>query len=213
MATYIISDTFDVAPETAVAAVQDFLGEEGLATVVIRNETSWATAVIDSLGLETAEAEKFTHLDTIIGPPLEELVVECTAAGATYLDISEGLLPIEVVPETVIEENPDLENLPEPPPEKTTEEKAAAAKKTTAAARKKRELPKPPPPAKKPDPTPPQEHVPVEAPPPSKVAEDEVRWQEGEERAALVNLVNVLMKTASNESLWETAKNLREKRA
>lgn len=150
MSVYIYAYPFDdLDPSLARIAVGDFLGEDGLATIIVDGDSrpGWIEEIESSLGLDTVSSDdvEVKHLDTVIGPPVEEAVAQMTASGATYLDISEGLLPIEVAEEEEIPENPDLDNLPEEEPEedkKSTSQKAAEAKKAVSARR--RSLPKPP---------------------------------------------------------------------
>lgn len=214
MTTYVVVDDHPIDPQLAVASVQDFLGDEGLATVIVKSSAEWGTALTEALGLDVADfpSAGFSHLDTVIGPPVEELVAEVTGSGATYLDISGGLVPLEVTSSDEVNESPDLENLPEPKEE----------------PKKKRELPKPPPPAKKQAPAKkkkeqpevtmaPQEQAPVakishyQEKKTLRVAEEQPK-DKNLERTALILLVSALLEGASEDTLWSVAGTLREAR-
>lgn len=144
MATYVLSKDTTVPSKLALSSLRDFLGEDGLATVVELEATPWATQVVDDMGLGTVKSlPKFTHLDTVIGPADEELVTLASTSGATYLSIAEGLIPLEIEAEVEVPESPDMENIPEPKPEPQPEPVVEKAK-PTAPRKKRKPLPEVP---------------------------------------------------------------------
>ena len=156
MATFIIAADDSIPTKLALATVSDFLGEDGLAQVVSEEPCSWGHAVLTDLGLEVQLEPEITQYDTVIGPPIEDLVRKYTRTGATYLDVSEGLVPLEVDDEEEVEipESPDLESVPEPEPETEPEtepepEAVEPPVEEAPAPKTRRSLAKPPAPPKK----------------------------------------------------------------
>lgn len=206
MATYVLSKDDSVPVKLALSSLQDFLGEEGLATVVSLESTPWATEVISTLGLgSTKSLPKLTHLDTVIGPEDEELVYTASRAGATYLNIAEGLVPLEFEVEAEVPESPDLDNIPDLPEPKDPEPVVEA--KPPAPRKKRKPLPEVPAPVVQEDVDLSDDEVVVAEAIIDKVEEvTESLHQDKpiDEADLLINLINLKVEEARNDTarLW-----------
>lgn len=192
MTTYLIVADDTIPAPLAVATLKDSFDEM---KIVWKEDTAWGEAVKEAFALTPISGDPYyTSVDTVVGPPIEEYVAKATEAGATYLDISQGLVAIAMVNEEDVPESPDTENVPEAPP----------VKKATPKKRTKREpLPLLPPKAAE-RPAEPVSAAPVPSAPP-KVAETS-------EAALLRSLVELMLADASTDTLWSIAETLRSSR-
>lgn len=149
MGTYVYLADDTVSPRLAVDSVSDYIGTDTTNVRAVKIEdTAWGRTLLSDLDIDEVAAGRVVHtpLDTVIGPPIEDLVAKVREAGAEYLDITQGLIPIEVVADETVTESPDTEVLPEPKPKPTTAKKATAkkapAKRTRAPLPEVPEAPK-----------------------------------------------------------------------
>lgn len=152
LSTYVLG-TGNVSPNLAFATLSDHLGPKSFATVIKLGNLRWVNKVIKDLGLdEVTEVPEFLPSDTVIGPPDVEYVKAVTDAGAVYLDITEGLVPLEASKTEELPESPDVDSVE--PAVETSEEKPKPL-------RKRKPLAKNPPKAEtiEPDPDPVVEEV------------------------------------------------------
>lgn len=175
MTVFIVSSDDSIPPALAARSIADYIeGVEDLYVIYVET-TKWCAQAMNEVGLSDehvlSEADP-DRLDTVIGPPDEDLVAKYTRKGAVYLDVSEGLVSLEVDDPVHVPDSPDTENLPEVP-EKAPEDpdvfvpppvEKPKPKPRKRAARAP--LAKVPPTAKERDankaPAPPKENKPVE---------------------------------------------------
>jgi hypothetical protein len=106
-----------VSADLAETALRDWLsGGSDCLAVEPNGDCDWAMSVIDALGLtRTPFVPNFTSADTVIAPADADDLEDILKAGAVVLDLSEGLVPLELVDETPVADVPDIpEDLPEP---------------------------------------------------------------------------------------------------
>ena len=132
----------------AEVTLKDWLsgGTDDCLAVVPSGDCEWAETVIPNLELNTTPfVPGFTSSDTVIAPSDADNLEEVLRPGAVVLDLSDGMIPLELVEETPVTEAPDIpEDLPAP----VLEEPDPPAPKKKAP-RKKPSLPK----AVEPEPT------------------------------------------------------------
>lgn len=207
MNTYIL-DSGDVDPTLAEKLIADHIGD-GFATLIALEGSQWGKHILDKLGIDSDdEMPSLSGLDVVIGYPDEDLVRTVVTAGASYLDVTNGLVKITVEDEPEISESPDLENVPEP----------------------RAPLAKPPRKRKKPEPTPDSdhhkmEHVPIVLTPgpdkftivqhkisqePVSMPDTSLTLSDVPTEDLLRELVTRMLGTCDEATLWGIAKMLRE---
>ena len=125
----------------AEVTLKDWLsgGTDDCLAVIPSGDCEWAETVIPNLELNTTPfVPGFTSSDTVIAPSDAENLEEILRTGSVVLDLSDGMIPLELVEETPVSEAPDIpEDLPAP----VLEEPDPPAPKKKAP-RKKPSLPK-----------------------------------------------------------------------
>lgn len=156
-----------VNPDLAQKTLSDWLAGGSDCEAIITDGCEWIEPVAAALGLALVPfTPDFTSADTVITPANAEGVEDILRSGAVVLDVSDGMVPLELIEEPEVVDAPDIpeELVPEPVEQPVLEEPpAAVAEPKPKKSRKKPSLPKSRTKTEKPAPEPVDEPAP-EAP-------------------------------------------------
>lgn len=141
MATYILG-AGSCDPKLARLTITDYL-EAGNEPIAVTSDAGWLFPIARDLEITTREdLPEFGTTDTVIAPMDTEGLEDILKAGAVVLDLSDGLLPLELTDEP--QEVPEVPDVPDVLPEASVaEEVPEPAKKKAPAKRAPRSRKKP----------------------------------------------------------------------
>lgn len=154
MANYLLGSG-TVPEKLAIVSLSDWIGDGGMeiTAVVPDNPAEWLQPVIDTLELtSTPFIPTFSSTDTIVAPADAEGLEDILRTGAVVLDLSDGLVPLELVEDAEVPEVPDIPEDLEPKEETPVLEEPPKARRKTSlppAAGKDDEMPAKKAPAKR----------------------------------------------------------------
>lgn len=136
MANYLLGSG-TVPEKLAIVSLSDWIGDGGMEiTAVVPDEAAeWLQPVIDTLELtSTPFVPTFSSTDTIVAPADAEGLEDILRTGAVVLDLSDGLVPLELVEDSEVPELPDI-------PEDLQPEEETPVLEAPPKARRKTSLP------------------------------------------------------------------------
>jgi hypothetical protein len=128
MTTYLLgSGSVDRA--LATATITDYLGPEYDAVAITAGPESWLAPICKELGIPQIDTTPvLDSTDTVIAPSDADALEDILKTGAVVLDVSDGLIPLELV-EEIAGEIPEVPDVPDELPA-LPEEPVAAAPRT-----------------------------------------------------------------------------------
>lgn len=211
-----------VNPDLAQKTLGDWLAGGSDCDAIATQNCDWIEPVATALGLSVVPfTPDFTSADTVICPSDSDGLEDILRTGAVVLDVSDGMVPLELIEEPEVADVPDIpeELIPEPVEQPVLEEPpAVTAEPKPKKPRKKPSLPKSR--VKVDDePTPEPEPVPaltvvksdesVEEPIPFSPRHPAVKGQNA--AFYLRGLVNALLEGANEDTLWTVLEVLRSR--